>query len=50
MTEHLVDKVVDEEVAVMQRLVDELEALDQKVRERVVTYLYDRYGTHTPWP
>lgn len=50
MTTHVVDKAVDEEVKVIQRMVDELEALDEKTRERICVYLFDRYGSHTPWP
>jgi hypothetical protein len=40
---------IEDELRVLARLVDEFEALEQKVQERVATYLFDRYGTRSPW-
>jgi hypothetical protein len=51
MTEHETQERLDGEVGCMQRIVDELEMMDDKARERVVTYLFDRFApTKTPWP
>lgn len=41
---------IDGELAVLQHAIDVLEVLDEKVRERVVVYLYDRYSSRSPWP
>lgn len=38
-----------DELRILQHMVDDLEVLEPKVQERIITYLYDRYASKAPW-